>query len=228
MVGSIVRRLRNIRLDRGVGSYAAVRDLVSPLIRNKAFQLDSRRIRGLRYLDIGTGPNTHEDFVNVDFQWTPAIDLCWDITRGLPFPDGAMDGIFSEHCLEHLPQAKGLELLKECRRVLSTQGTLRVVVPDAGLYLARYADPSSGAFPYGATAGGITSPLIAVNAAFYQDRESSFGHVWMYDFDLLEKTLKAAGFETVVLADFRSGRDPKLLVDSEHRRCESLYVEAFG
>jgi hypothetical protein len=48
----------------------------------------------------------------------------------------------------------------------------------------------------------------------------------MYDFRLLERLLSRAGFNSVQKVDFLQGRDPTLLIDSESRRCESLYVEA--
>ena len=69
---------------RRLPSYYRVQKLVSRLLRGRRFQL-----RGLRpYLQIGCGPNAAPGFTNVDAHWCPGVDVCWDVTRGLPFADG--------------------------------------------------------------------------------------------------------------------------------------------
>ncbi len=65
-----------------------------------------------------------------------------------------------------------------------------------------------------------------MNRIFYQDRESPFGHHTIYDFALLKLLLLKCGFDTVQRCQFGEGADARLLVDSVHRRVESLYVEA--
>lgn len=51
----------------------------------------------------------------------------------LPFRDGALNYIFSEHFFEHLYPAETEELMRECHRVLAPGGLMRVSVPDAVL-----------------------------------------------------------------------------------------------
>jgi hypothetical protein len=49
----------------------------------------------------------------------------------------------------------------------------------------------------------------------------------MYDYETLSLWLREAGFSSVVRVSFRQGRGPsELLIDSEKRAFESLYVEA--
>src|SRR5258705_11394557 len=115
---SIFLLLRAVRSPRQITSYAKVRALVGKLFRNRGFQLRRQRVQTLRYLDVGCGPNSHDEFVNLDYLWHPGIDVCWDISRGIPLASGSMQGIFSEHCLEHFPIATAVEILRECRRVL--------------------------------------------------------------------------------------------------------------
>ena len=138
--------------SRPVTSYAKIQALIAPVIRNRRFQLRRPRIKRLGYLDIGCGRNTHEHLINLDFAWHPAIDLCWDVTNGLPFPDQSLRGVFSEHCLEHFPLPAAIALLREIRRVLQPEATLRLVVPDGELYLRTYASRLAGddgpRFPY--------------------------------------------------------------------------------
>jgi predicted SAM-dependent methyltransferase len=224
--------LQTLSLDRSLTSYARVRSWIGKLVRNRRFQLAKSRIAGRRYLDLGCGPNTHPDFINLDFQWHPGIDVCWDVTRGLPFAERSLVGVFSEHCLEHFPAGQARALLREVNRVLVPGGHLRLVVPDAELYLGTYwaqlqGDPARR-FPYQAEeqARGLWTPLVSVNRVFYQDREFSAGHWQMYDFGLLEALLRDCGFTRVTRCRFGVGGDPCLLIDSPGRAVESLYVEA--
>ena len=220
-------------IHRSVWSYAKVQHTWGDWIRNRGRQLQSARVRSLRYLDVGCGRNTHPEFINLDYLWHPAVDVCWDITRGLPFADGALDGIFSEHCLEHFPLTVGLRILRECRRVLKPGATARIVVPDAGLYLRIYQEQMSGnvslRFPFQEREAfeDISTPILSVNRVYYYDRESLFGHRTMYDAALLGELLKKAGFGEAQKAAFQNGRDKALLIDSPERACESLYVEAW-
>jgi predicted SAM-dependent methyltransferase len=217
---------------RSITSYAKFQALASNLRRNRRAQLGADRVQRLDRLDLGCGLNIHPELINLDYFWRPGVDICWDITRGLPFSDGRLRGVFSEHCLEHFELAAGFEILRDCHRVLAVGGVLRVIVPDAGQYLATYAARAAGAaepkFPFESSLDfrGKTAHLLHVNRVFYQDRTSAAGHRCMYDFELLRLILTEAGFQSVERATFRQGIDAALLVDSESRAIESLYVEA--
>jgi predicted SAM-dependent methyltransferase len=221
-----------IDLKRPLGSYAKVQAWYGRYIRNRAGQLASPRIKGLRYLNLGCGPNGNEAFINLDYFWRPHIDVCWDFNAGLPFGDASMQGIFSEHCLEHFSFRDGLSLLRECHRVLAPGGIMRVVVPDGEHYLRTYVRALEGdaaaRFPFEADKGwdGCDSPILHVNRVFYTDRESPFGHQVIYDYALLEVLLRRVGFASVCRAEFGRGEDVTLLIDTEGRRPESLYLEA--
>ena len=220
-------------IHRSFWSYSKVQRLWGACIRNSRRQLRTKRMASLRYLDVGCGTKTHEKFINLDYLWVPQVDLCWDITRGLPFRDSLMQGIFTEHCLEHFPLPTGVGILRELRRVLAPGGTLHIVVPDGELYMKTYVEQLSGnresRFPFQEREEfeGIASPILSVNRIYYQDRESAFGHCAMFDAALLIPLLKRAGFASAARAAFREGRDPELLLDTPARACESVYVEAW-
>lgn len=221
-----------LSLRRPITSYAKVQALVGNLIRNRLFQLKRVNTRNPKYLDVGCGRNPHEDFINLDYLWHPKVDVCWDITRGLPFPDGSIRGVFSEHCLEHFSVAVAAQILRDLRRVIQPGGTIRIVVPDGELYLRIYNDQKDGnlarKFPFqeGETFCGLGSPILSVNRVFYQDRDSLFGHRFIYDASFLCAMLEQAGFDWANKVEYRHGKDAVLLIDNDSRRCESLYVEA--
>jgi predicted SAM-dependent methyltransferase len=176
------------------------------------------------YLNVGCGPNVHKEFVNIDYSWKPGIELCWDITKGLPFKGRSIQGIYTEHCLEHLRFPDCLNIIEEFRRILRPKGSVRIVVPDAELYLNLYHRAMAGEavhFPYQDTEVAEQTPLMVVNEVF-----RSHGHHYAYDSNTLGLMLGRAGFSDIHKETFGHGRDPYLLIDSEHRAIESLYMEA--
>src|SRR5262249_50723924 len=131
-----------IDFGRPITSYAKVQSAISAVIRNR-WIFARKKAKGC-YLDLGCGPNTSSAFCNLDYSWHPGVDICWDVTRGLPFADKYIGGIFTEHMLEHISFQNALKVLIECRRVLRGGGTLRIVVPDGELYLSKYTSNAIG------------------------------------------------------------------------------------
>lgn len=212
----------------GDGFRWAVCRAKSTLLRGQRAQLLWPRNQRCAYLHLGCETRIHEDFVNLDYWAWPGVDLCWDITRGLPFPDRRFAGIFTEHCLEHVSYTEAAHVLGECRRILKPGGVVRLIVPDAELYLRAYDRGKREAgvtFPYGQpadtrSADGQT-PLMHLYALF-----RDHGHKAAYDFLTLECLLKDQGFQAIRREHYMSGRQQALLLDFDWRVCESLYVEA--
>lgn len=80
-------------------------------------------------LHLGCGPNIKEGYVNVDaFVDDPRVVKA-DITN-LPYADGSVDEILSEHVFEHVGFAEEERLFRECYRVLRPGGLLVLETPD--------------------------------------------------------------------------------------------------
>ena len=152
--------------------------------------------------------------------------MCWDITRGIPFSDNSFRGIYSEHCLEHIPFESIDFVLSEIYRVLKPGGTLRIVIPDGELYLKLYSKAIDGddsvSLPYSEEEKRleIYSPIMSINRIF-----RLYGHQYIYDFDIFRKLLLKNGFRKIIKEKFNSGRHVELLKDLEWRKVESLYIE---
>jgi predicted SAM-dependent methyltransferase len=179
------------------------------------------------YLNLGCGPNIEKEFCNLDRELRAGVDVCCDATKGLPFPDAYVSGIFSEHMIEHVSLTDALFVFRECRRILRKGGVMRIVVPDGDLYLAEYAKYRAGV-PYAMPLTEederlfpFVTPMISVNRIFRE-----YGHRFMWDFETLRAALLKSGFETVERRAFGEGADPKLLRDAPYRQIESLYLEA--
>lgn len=224
--------LRGFRRARPLTSYSKVQVWIAALVRNRRFQISSA-VRGKRLLNVGCGNNVHPEFINLDYTWRPGMDICWDITKRLPLEDKTIDGIFTEHCLEHVGHSECIGVLKEFFRILAPGGAVRIVVPDAGLYLDLYQRWKAGdtvPFPYVGGDGELDrlddsrvqfTPMMAVNRIF-----RGYGHHFAYDFETLASMLSHVGFVKISRTGFGDGRMASLLIDSELRRPQSLYVEA--
>lgn len=65
----------------------------------------------------------------------PHIDICWDISQGVPIPFNSMQGIYSGHCLEHVSLDVCKSVLTHFYRILKKGGKSRIIVPDAEIYI---------------------------------------------------------------------------------------------
>jgi predicted SAM-dependent methyltransferase len=173
-------------------------------------------------VNIGCGPYGREGWVNLDGWPQPGVSRLHDCRRSLPLPDGSARGVFCEHFLEHVDYVEEAPvLLAECRRVLRPGGVLRVVVPDAALYLRAYASPD-WAYLRRLHGGSPRTKMEAVNEVF----RGGWRHKFAYDFETLAELLRDAGFREVTRSGFAASRLPDLAIDRPEHARESLYVEA--
>lgn len=211
-----------ISLKRSISDYTKVKAIHSWIRRGKGNQLAKPEIKSKEYLNVGCGSKAKQEFINLDYEYLPEVDVCWDITKGLPFKDASIKEIFTEHCLEHISFSNCKFVLREFRRILKPGGSLRIVVPDAELYLNLYHKAKRGEkveFP-SQTPNEVT-PIMCVNRIF-----RNHGHRFAYDAETLKGMLSETSFANVQRVSFMQGCDPKLLIDSESRAAESLYIEA--
>jgi predicted SAM-dependent methyltransferase len=207
---------------RPLTSYAKVQALITPFARGRNWAIKKDRIKDKTLLNIGCGFEPKDNFINLNLEWTPNVDICWDITaERVPLAANSMEGIFTEHCLEHITFEKCLETLKEFHRLLKPGGNIRIVVPDAELYFDLYQarkTNKSVTLPYIKTE---ETPVISINRIF-----RDHGHLFIYDFETMAQLMKEAGFRDVKKESYGTGRDNRLLIDQAYRAVESLYVEA--
>jgi SAM-dependent methyltransferase len=180
------------------------------------------------YCNLGCGPRYIEGYCNADiFSFNLLRSLLgktrvktdWelDLRFRLNCKDNFFDGVLIEHTMEHLAVKHALMLMKELRRVLKPGGILRVSVPDLEKYVQFY----TGELPDKKFYNWVETPAEAIWSLAY-----NFGHHSVYDYGLMEKLLKKAGFTSVRRCAFNSSEDNKLQIDDPGRRWESLYVEA--
>jgi predicted SAM-dependent methyltransferase len=216
--------------NRPITSYSKFHQLfnrfVTPAIINKKAFVSKKLTKGKEYLQVGCGYNIYPEFINTDIEWKPGV-IPWDVSvikkDNYPIDSGVLQGVYTEHCMEHIPFESVKDNLNEFFRILQPGGTLRIAVPDGELFIDLYNKHRQGEkveIPCPDDRPEPT-PMISINRI-----ARSHGHLFMYDFETFKHMLEEAGFNDIKKETFRNGRNTKLLVDSELRRDESLYVEA--
>jgi len=215
------------RILRHPTSSWTVQRKLDRVVRGNRLGFKKDRIVGKEYLDIGCGLNVNDTFIGLDYLWHPGLDICCDVTKGIPLPDGSLKGVYTEHCIEHLELVDTYRLFAEFMRVLRPGGTVRIIVPDAEIYARGYIAVRDGTsdkpLPYHEhdVLDGFYTPVMSLNRIF-----NEWGHKFIYDFETLRAMLERRGFVDIVEESFRSGRDATMLLDSEEHIAESVYVEA--
>ncbi|WP_295438001.1 methyltransferase domain-containing protein [uncultured Thiodictyon sp.] len=103
---------------------------------------------GKRYLNLGCGGRFHADWINMDVASHDPCVIQVDLSRGIPLPDASCAVVYHAAVLEHFRPPDAFSFLRECRRVLTPGGILRIGVPDlerlCRLYLEKLAAAQAG------------------------------------------------------------------------------------
>ena len=136
-------------------------------------------------------------------------------------PPISVELICASHLIEHLDQAAGIKLLKECRRVLKPGGIIRVACPDSRLIAHLYEENSLDEIEAAVDWGQARTNLEKMNMLLYGN------HKTVYDEELLSHTLKEAGFVRIQRKAFRESGSEKMLRETlDMHPFISLYMEA--
>jgi SAM-dependent methyltransferase len=187
----------------------------------------------VRKLQIGTSGNVMDGWLNTDITPTAGRVCFLDASKRFPIDDGTFDYVFCEHMIEHVSWHDGQIMLKECRRVLKPGGKIRLSTPDLEVQIGLFKKPLSPiqeAYIKQTTdtlirGVGVYKPSLVINNAFY-----NWGHRCIYDGDLLETSLRSAGFVDPTRCRTGESEDPNLRGLERHvspmQVFESLVFEA--
>lgn len=186
--------------------------------------LPSSQSLPLLRLNMGCGTHRERGWINADSDEHAETRLTMSEDEPLPFADGALDAVFSEHFLEHIPIRAGIHFLRESGRVIRSGGTFRVSCPDLDVIvslmqpgneqwmeLARVYE-SIGDFEPGA----LTLPEHVINWAFY-----GHAHRYLWTLRQLEAELTRSGFVDVRRMPFGISRTEGVAI--ERRVPEAFY-----
>ena len=185
--------------------------IISPKIRKTNNQ----------YIQIGCGSTLTKNFDNLDFfplrfkEIFSKKHIGHDIRKPLPYEDHVFEGAFSEHTLEHLYYDEVLNLLKEIKRVLKPGCIFRCTVPDLKKYIDFYNNNLKDDF----------FDKFTYKAQALYNLTQNFEHKSIWDYEILSKKMSEIGFKDIVKKKYKEGENLDLLLDLEHRRPGTLYIE---
>lgn len=194
---------------------AAKQEYTATLNRKKAISLchTHSNIK----LEIGSGPRKGvKGWTTLDL--SDGSDLNWDLTVGLPFPDSTLAEIYTSHTLEHFSRDQIVKLLQECYRCLQNNGSIRVCVPDASIYINAYTESPDKFKPIDVfePAYVIDTPIDYINYTAYMCGH----HHHMFDKENLINLLRKAGFGNASISNYDERYDIAI------RDWESIYAVA--
>jgi predicted SAM-dependent methyltransferase len=168
-------------------------------------------------LHLGSGPVSLDGWVNIDLD-APTADMLLDLRQPLPFADGSVTHVFSEHVIEHIEYAEALSLLKEVRRVLAPSGVVRITTPDLAWLVLNYVGGVTGGW------GALWQP--GAPARLINEGLRSWGHCFVYDRPEMLRLFTDAGFGDVTFVNWRESADPVLAELESRPYNHEIIVEA--
>ena len=196
------------------------------IIRKYSSQNDKRK------LHIGCGNHILDGWLNSDCYPRSATILHLDATKSFSLGDESFDYIFSEHMIEHISYVQGRTMLKECFRILRTNGTIRISTPDLSFLIDLYKEDKS--YLQKEYIKWTTDKHIKY-APCYEDTFTinnfvrGFGHQFIYDEKTLRFLMEKAGFVNIVRCNFKESEDNLLCNLENEKRLpnEFLKLETF-
>jgi predicted SAM-dependent methyltransferase len=182
-----------------------------------------------RRLHLGTGSNVYEGWLNTDItDYLRTNEVVYlDARRRFPLPDGSFDLVFAEHMIEHLTYAEGLHCLRECHRVLRSDGRIRLATPSIEhlirLYGSELTDLERRYLRWSIdtwVGGDAYLPGFVVNNMFH-----NFEHRFVYDRGTLRHALESCGFVDVEEFPVGESCDPRLRGLERHARSVAEFNE---
>jgi len=80
-------------------------------------------------IDLGCGKMKKDGYIGIDRVQTGAVDLVHDLATGIPLADDTVSAVYSNHCLEHLPDT--VFIMQEIYRVCQHGAVVELRVPYA-------------------------------------------------------------------------------------------------
>ncbi len=99
----------------------------------------------MKKLQLGTGNNVLEGWLNTDMFPIHDSVVYLDGTKHLPFDDNTFDYVVAEHMIEHVEYQAAHVMLKECFRVLKPGGRVRFATPVLSVILALHSRENTDA-----------------------------------------------------------------------------------
>jgi predicted SAM-dependent methyltransferase len=148
-------------------------------------------------LNLGCGNKRMPGFENADNFKADFVDAVYNL-YDIPYEDGTIAEIHSEHALEHVGKVLGERAIKEWARVLKPGGLLHLKIPDFDLCISDYL--TSSAAGAATTVNGYPAKewykytIFGIQKSQAGEADQSQYHTWGYSKNEIRELLEAVGF----------------------------------
>lgn len=143
-------------------------------------------------INMGCGiRNFGEDWIHIDGGDYEHLDYK-SITDLRQFEDNSVDLIYASHVIQYFDRVSVIDLLSEWRRVMKSDATLRLAVPDFNSIAQLYIDNK---FNLNNFTGPLYGKMIMSEATIY--------HKTVYDLSSLKNLLENCGFSSIEVYDWK-------------------------
>jgi len=122
-------------------------------------------------------------------------DIIGNLEDKLPFPNNSFDLVYMSHVLEHVRWWKTVAVLKEVYRILSPDGVIEIWVPDFEYIVKCYLNKRCG--DEWRKYNSDNDFMTWINGRIFTYGEKWNWHRCIFDYDSLNKNLRAAGFKNI-------------------------------
>jgi predicted SAM-dependent methyltransferase len=214
--GTVSLLLQSLLGQRAIRTYrtAQPRGLAKRTTLDQRSRLiaDYLRIHDVVKVHVGCGDNLLDAWLNTDLSEMNRGGVVYlDATQPLPFENGTVDLVFSEHMIEHLGYQEGVGFLNECYRVLKPGGVCRIATPTFEFLNELYNDRTGKYSAYLQwsidqwVGGEITTPVMVVNGFV-----RNWGHQFIYDSETLTRIFRSVGFVEIARCQVGQSNWPAL------------------
>lgn len=147
----------------------------------------------MKRLHLGCWHRDFPDFINVDLCDMPHIHYKSNINELPFFGNSEIDLIYCSHAFEYFDLVEAKDVLKEWKRVLKTNGVLRLAVPNFEALVEIYKRTNN--------INKVLGPLYG--RMEINEGKNTLFHKTCYDFNSLKFLLEENGFKNVKLYDWR-------------------------
>jgi predicted SAM-dependent methyltransferase len=92
----------------------------------------------MKLLNLGCGTRYHSAWTNIDFISSGPDVIAHNLRKGIPFDDETFDVVYHSNVIEHFSKEEAPAFIKECYRVLKSNGVLRIAYPDLESLIYQY------------------------------------------------------------------------------------------
>jgi len=178
----------------------------------------------IRKLQLGAGPYCLEGWLNTDLSPIRKRSIYLNATKRFPLENDTFDYVFSEHLIEHMTYLKGMEMLRECYRVLRPGGTIRIATPDLDMLIdlgklkksdmqKKYIKWITDTFLPGIN---TYKACFVINNAF-----RNYGHKFLYNGEVLQNVMEQVGFVDIERCSPGKSKDDHLDGIESHGKAEA-------